>query len=198
MLRVLSLFILAVTLATPALALGLGKPAPDFTTFDSNGKVVKLSDFKGKTVVLEWTNNECPFVKKFYESGKMQELQKKATADGAVWLSVISSADGKQGHVDGAKANELTKSRDAAPSHVLLDGKGEIGKAYDARTTPHMFVVDGEGKLQYMGALDDRPSTEIKDVAGARNYVELALASLKNGKSPEPGETKSYGCAVKY
>jgi len=189
-----ALFLTAPAYAEPA----VGQPAPDFTATDSNGTSHKLSDFKGKTVVLEWTNNECPFVVKHYGSGNMQSLQKAATAEGTVWLSVISSAVGKQGHVDGAKANELTKTRDAAPTAVLLDEKGEVGKLYGAKTTPHMFIIDKEGVLVYAGAIDSNPSPRESDIKDATNYVRQALDEIKAGKPVSVASTKSYGCGVKY
>ncbi|NDC56587.1 MAG: thioredoxin family protein, partial [Alphaproteobacteria bacterium] len=157
------------------------------------------SDFKGKTVVLEWTNHDCPFVRKFYEAGKMQEYQKAAVADGVVWLSIISSAPGKEGHVDGVKANELTASRNAAPSHVLLDETGTVGKLYGAKTTPHMFIIDASGVVQYHGAIDSIPSTNAADIDKATNYVTAALADLKAGKAVAAlGQSRPYGCSVKY
>ena len=128
----------------------------------------------------------------------MQKIQKDLTADGAVWLSVISSAPGKQGHVDGKGANDLTKSRNAAPTAVLLDPKGTIGRAYEAQTTPHMYVIDGKGVLRYMGAIDDKPSTDVASIPGARNYVRDAVAAVKAGKPVEVAATDPYGCSVKY
>lgn len=185
--------------AAPAMAEPqVGEPAPDFTAVDSNGKSHKLSDLKGKTVVLEWTNHLCPYVGKHYGEGNMQKLQKDATKDGVVWLSVISSAPGLQGHVTPEKANELTESRDAAPSAVLLDEKGEIGKKYNARTTPHMFVIDANGELVYKGAIDDQPSANPDSLKGARNYLTGALQAVAAGKPAEPDSTRPYGCSVKY
>jgi peroxiredoxin len=188
-------------LATTAIAIAapeIGKPAPAFTAVDSNGKTHALGDFKGKTVILEWTNDGCPYVKKHYNAGNMQKIQKDLTAEGAVWLSVISSAPGKQGHVDGKGANDLTKSRNAAPTAVLLDPKGTIGRAYEAQTTPHMYVIDGVGVLRYMGAIDDKPSTDVATIPGARNYVREAVAAVKAGKPVEVAATDPYGCSVKY
>lgn len=176
----------------------VGEPAPDFSATDSNGKAVKLSDFKGKYVVLEWTNNECPFVVKHYKSNNMQSLQKEATGQGAVWLSLISSAPGKQGHVDGKKANELSKSRGAAPTHVLLDPSGTVGRQYEAKTTPHMFIVDPAGKLVYAGGIDSIPSADADDIKDAKPYVKVALAEAMAGKPVTDAVTKPYGCAVKY
>jgi peroxiredoxin len=156
-------FLLAASLAAiltgPALAAGpqVGKPAPAFSAQDSDGRTVRLSDYAGKTVVLEWTNHDCPFVMKHYGAHAMQALQTKWTGQGVVWLSVISSAPGEQGAVDGAEANRLTKTRDAAPSAVLLDPTGTIGRAYDAKTTPHMFVITPDGTLAYQGASTTSP-----------------------------------------
>jgi peroxiredoxin len=176
----------------------VGKPAPDFNAVDSNGKTVKLADLRGKTVVLEWTNDGCPYVKKHYSSGNMQSLQKEETAKGIVWLTVISSAPGSQGHVSGDEANALTKSRDAAPTAVLLDPEGAVGHLYDARTTPHMFIVNGEGVLVYMGGIDDKATSDPADVKGARNYVRAALDNLAAGTPVENAVTRPYGCSVKY
>ena len=185
--------------ATMALAAPkVGAPAPEFTGTDSTGKTVKLSDFKGKTVVLEWTNHGCPYVKKHYGSGNMQKLQKTTTGDGVVWLSVVSSAPGRQGHVDGKAADKLTQSRGAKPTAVLLDPKGKIGKLYGARATPHMFVIDKGGTLAYMGAIDDKPSANPADVKSAINYVTKALGQIAAGKAVDPAVTRAYGCSVKY
>ncbi len=176
----------------------IGQPAPAFTAIDSNGKRVSLSGFAGKTVVLEWTNDGCPYVKKHYGSGNMQKLQQELTANGAVWLSIISSAPGKQGHVNGAQANQLTASRSAHPTAVLLDPTGTIGHAYEAQTTPHMFIIDKTGKLRYMGAIDDQPSTDTATIAIARNYVREGFAALTAGRDLKETATDAYGCSVKY
>ena len=183
---------------SPADAVTLSAPA--FTGIDSNGNEVSLSDFAGKTVVLEWTNDGCPFVKKHYAEPikNMQTLQADATEDDIVWLSVVSSAKGKQGHVDGAAANALTTSRGAAPTAVILDETGAIGKLYSAKTTPHMFIVDGEGALVYQGAIDSNPSASPADIDGAENYVTAALANLAAGEAVATPATKAYGCSVKY
>jgi peroxiredoxin len=175
-----------------------GSPAPDFAGVDSNGKSVRLSDFKGKTVVLEWTNHGCPYVQKHYGAGNMQALQAEAAAAGVVWLSVISSAPGTQGHVDGLEANKLTDERKASPTAVLIDPKGAIGRAYGATATPHMFVIAPDGKLAYGGAIDDKPTTNKGDIKTARNYVRDALAAVAAGKGPTPAQTRAYGCSVKY
>src|SRR5208282_939167 len=150
--------------ATAHAAPQVGKPAPDFSATDANGRTVKLSDYRGKIVVLEWTNDGCPYVKKHYKSGNMQSLQKDAAAKGIVWLTIISSAPGEQGYVDGTGANQLTISRGAAPAEVLLDPQGKIGHLYDARTTPHMFIVNAEGMLVYMGGIDDKATTDLDDI----------------------------------
>ena len=176
----------------------VNQPAPDFTAVDSNGKQHRLSDFKGKTVVLEWTNHDCPYVRKHYDSGNMQALQKTATGKGIVWLSIISSAPGKQGHVSGAEANTLTSSRNASPTAVLLDERGEIGRLYGAKTTPHMYIIDAGGKLVYMGGIDSIPSTDTNDIARATNYVDVALKALSSGQPIEDAVTRPYGCSVKY
>jgi peroxiredoxin len=189
-----SLALASVAIAKPE----VGKPAPDFTGTDSKGKSVRLSDLRGKTVVLEWTNHECPYVRKHYGAGNMQKLQADAAKDGVVWLSVISSASGSEGHVSQAEADKLTASRNAIPAHVLIDEKSKIARAYDARTTPHMFVVDAEGKLVFMGGIDDKPSSNTADIPTATNYVRLALDAVKAGRPVETPVTRPYGCSIKY
>ena len=175
-----------------------GKPAPEFSATDSNGKTQKLADLKGRTVVLEWTNDGCPYVRKHYGSGNMQALQKAAADKGVVWLTVISSAKGEQGHVDGAGANKLTTDRKAVPAAVLLDPAGTIGRAYGAKTTPHMYVIDKDGRLVYNGAIDDKPSSNAGDIKGARNYLTEALTAVAEGKPVAVASTRAYGCSVKY
>lgn len=176
----------------------VGEPAPGFDLPDSNGERHTLAEYRGSFVVLEWTNHECPFVGKHYGSGNMQKLQKDATAEGVVWLSVISSAPGTQGYVTPEEANALTRDRDASPSAVLLDPRGEVGKLYGARTTPHMYIVDPEGTLIYMGGIDDKPSTRRSDIDIAKNYVRVALAEAMAGKQVSEAVTRPYGCSVKY
>jgi peroxiredoxin len=176
----------------------IGKPAPDFAVTDSTGQTRKLSDFKGKTVVLEWTNHDCPYVVKHYGAGNMQALQKEAGKQGVVWLSVISSAKGEQGFVSGSQAEALTKDRGASPTAVLLDEDGKMGRAYDARTTPHMFVIDKNGNLAYMGGIDDKATTSSSDIAGAQNYVQAALKNVSAGQKVENAVTRPYGCSIKY
>lgn len=176
----------------------VGAPAPAWTGVDSNGKSHSLSDFRGKTVVLEWTNHDCPYVMKHYGSDNMQALQRDATANGVVWLAVISSAPGEQGHVSGAEANRIAKERKAAPTATILDPDGTIGRAYGARTTPHMYVIDGNGTLVYMGGIDDRPTADKADVAGAKNFVRAALDDLAAGRAVATQTSRPYGCSVKY
>lgn len=183
----------------PAMAaVKIGEAAPDFKAQGSNGKSYSLSEFKGKYVVLEWTNDGCPFVRKHYSSGNMQKLQKEATDQGTVWLSVVSSAPGKQGNVSAAEANALSKSRKAAPTAVLLDENGSLGKLYEAKTTPHMFIVDPQGKLIYNGAIDDTSSADPDDIATSKNYVRTALAEAATGKPVSKPLTQPYGCSIKY
>jgi peroxiredoxin len=176
----------------------IDKPAPEFTGVTSDGKIVSLADFKGKPVILEWTNHWCPFVRKHYNSGNMQRTQRRLTEEGAVWVSVISSAPGKQGHVKPAEANRLSAKWASYADMILLDGEGTIGRAYGAKTTPHMFLIDETGVLRYMGAIDDRPSVQLSSVKGARNYVLEAWKSFKAGEPIEVASTKAYGCTVKY
>ncbi len=197
-LSILTLLVFTTVTAPAIAAPAIGSPAPDFTATDSNGKTVNLSDFKGRNVVLEWTNHDCPFVKKHYESNNMQGLQKKYTEQDVAWLSIISSAPEKQGHVDGATANKLTVSRSASPTAVLLDESGKIGKLYGAKTTPHMYIIDKTGKLVYMGGIDDINSTDAADIKKARNYIDLAFADINAGRPVTLASTKPYGCSVKY
>ena len=187
--------------AMPALAAAapeVGKTAPDFTGVDSNGAKIALSALRGKLVVLEWTNNGCPFVGKHYGAGNMQKTQKMARAMGAVWLSIVSSAPGTQGHVDGAGANRLTETRDAAPNHVILDPKGTIGRRYEATNTPQMFVVGKDGAVLYMGAIDSIRSANPADIPRAKNYVTAALSEIAAGRKVSEPVTRPYGCSVKY
>lgn len=176
-----------------------GQTISDMSVVDSNGVTHNLSDFTGKNIVLEWTNHGCPYVKKHYKTGNMQKLQKMATAeDDTVWLSVISSAPGKQGHVSGKKANTLTADRGAAPTAVILDETGVKGRTFSAKTTPHMYVIDVNQTLVYQGAIDDNPSARASSVAGATNYVAAALEDIKAGRAVATAETAPYGCSVKY
>lgn len=197
--RVLLALAFAAAACSPAAAAPvIGQPAPAFTAVDADGKTRSLSEFKGKTVVLEWTNNGCPYVQKHYDSANMQGLQKQATADGVVWLTLISSAPGFQGHLTGPQAKQWKAKVGAASTDVLLDPKGAVGRAYAARTTPHMYVVDRTGTLVYMGGIDDRPSSEPASLKGAKNYVAAALADVKAGRPVATAATRPYGCSVKY
>jgi peroxiredoxin len=183
----------------PALAqANLGSAAPAFTLTDSNGRTRTLNEFKGKTVVLEWTNHQCPYVGKHYRGNNMQALQKKWTGQGVVWLSVISSAPGEEGYVTAQQANQLTSERNAAPSAILFDPKGVTGRAYGARTTPHMYIINGDGVLVYMGGIDDKPSARLEDLKGAKNYVDQALTEMAQGKPVSANRSRAYGCSVKY
>ena len=202
--RVLLTGALAAVLSTGAVvgsadsAAVVGQPAPAFSVKDADGRTRTLNEFRGKTVVLEWTNHDCPYVKKHYGSNTMQQLQRDARRDGVVWLSVVSSAPGKQGHVTPAQAKQLTTSRGAQPTAVLLDPTGALGRAYDARTTPHMFVINGQGRVVYAGGIDDKASSNAADLASARPLVRLALADVKAGRRVAVPSSPPYGCSVKY
>jgi peroxiredoxin len=176
----------------------IGQTASNFTLTDTYGNKHSLSDYKGKIIVLEWVNHDCPFVMKLYNSGKMQELQKTYTGKGVIWLSMNSSAPGKQGYRTAEEANELTRQKKAAPTALLLDSEGEVGKLYGAKTTPHMFIVNKDGILVYNGAIDDIRSTNVDDIAKAKNYVQLALDELLAGKEVSIKTSQPYGCSVKY
>ena len=184
--------------ASAAVQAKVGEPAPAFTATATNGAPVSLASYKGKIVVLEWTNHECPYVRKHYETGNMQALQRETTAQGVVWLTLISSAKGEQGYVTAAQADELTTSRKAAPTAVLLDPTGVVGRMYAATNTPHMFVIDKAGILVYAGAIDDRPTTRRGDIQGAQNYVRDALRAVAAGQPVKTPQTRAYGCTVKY
>ncbi|MEM1105686.1 MAG: redoxin family protein [Pseudomonadota bacterium] len=192
--------LVASTASAESADLAPGIPAPAFSGLTSSGMEVSLSDFAGKTVVLEWTNHDCPFVRKHYdaEMQNMQSLQSGAAGEDVVWLSVISSAPGKQGHVSAAEANTLSETRGAAPAHVILDESGEIGRLYGAKTTPHMYVIEADGTLAYNGAIDSIPSARVSDIPLADPYLEIALAAVIDGADPDPGATKPYGCSIKY
>ncbi len=181
-----------------AWAARVGEAAPDFTATDSNGEVHKLSEYQGKYVVLEWTNRGCPYTQKHYSSGNMQRLQREWTGRGVIWLTVASSAPGKQGYVTGSEENAYLKQANAAPTAVLLDPAGTLGPLYDAKTTPDIFIISPKGTLIYSGAIDDRPSTDVADVNGAKNYVSLALDEATADKPVSNPTTRPYGCSVKY
>ena len=176
----------------------VGQPAPAFELVDSTGQAHKLADYAGKTVVLEWTNHGCPFVRKHYGAGNMQAQQRDITADGVVWLTINSSAPGKQGHVDGAGAEKVRAEAKAAQTAYLLDPDGKVGRAYGAMTTPHMYVIDPEGVLRYAGAIDSIPSADKDDIAKATQYVPQALSELAAGQPVSVATTRPYGCDVKY
>jgi len=176
----------------------VGDAAPAFTATDSHGQVQSLDRYRGKFVVLEWHNQGCPYTRKHYESGNMQNLQKEWTAKGVAWFTVISSAPGHQGYVTSDQENAYVARTHAAPTAVLLDPQGNLGRLYGARTTPQMFVIDPQGKLIYDGAIDDRPTVDVDDVKGADNYVSDALSAAMAGKPVVKSFTRSYGCSVKY
>lgn len=176
----------------------IGAAVPQFRAYDMHGKIVNLSDYRGKTVVLEWNNPGCPYVKKHYESGNMQKTQAAAMAQGAVWLTINSGAAGKQGHMRGAEAQQFVTAQKAKPSAYLLDPQGLVGKGYGAKTTPHMYVIDGQGRLAYSGAIDNKPTADKADIANARNHVLAAIGELRAGKAVSVPESRPYGCAVKY
>jgi hypothetical protein len=179
-------------------AIETGAAAPAFSVRDANGATRTLAEFSGRTVILEWTNHGCPYVRKHYDAGNMQALQRETTADGIVWLQVISSAPGQQGHLDGAGALARVRADNAAPSATLLDASGAMGRAYGARNTPQMFIINGEGRVLYQGAIDDRPSARPASLEGATNYVRAALADIEAGRPVAVAETTPYGCSVKY
>jgi hypothetical protein len=184
---------------TPAeAAVQTGRPAPAFSVADTRGVQHALAGYRGRTVILEWTNHECPYTVKHYATGNMQALQAQATGSGVIWLTVVSSRPGSQGHVEAAQADRLTASRNAKPTGVVLDPGGQLGRLYDARTTPHMFIIDGAGVLVYMGAIDDRPTASPASVKGARNYVREALEAMAAGRPIARASTRPYGCSVKY
>ena len=194
-----SLFVaFALCAAGASAAVRVGEPAPDFAGVDTQGKTHRLADYRGKTVVLEWTNHDCPYVRKHYGAGNMQAQQREAAARGAVWLSVISSAPGEQGHVAPAEADRLTRSREAAPHAVLLDPEGRIGRAYGAKTTPHMYIIDETGRLVYMGGIDSVTTADPADIPKATQYVRVALQERAAGKPISAPVTRPYGCSVKY
>jgi peroxiredoxin len=194
--KALLLLIAAVTMAHAQVE--IGKPAPDFTLTDCSGKNVSLSDYKGKVVVLEWVNHGCPFVVKHYGSGNMQKLQADSVAKGVVWLSICSSAPGKQGHMAAADASKNCAEVKSAATAFLLDESGKTGRAYGAKVTPELYVIDASGTLVYHGAIDDKKSTNPGDIADAKNHVAAALDEVVAGKPVTTPKTEAYGCSVKY
>ncbi len=196
-LNALMIITLAV-IAPQAFAAKVGAPAPAFTGKDIDGKNFSLADAKDKYVVLEWHNQGCPYVVKHYKSGNMQKLQKEWADKGVVWVKLISSAPGKQGYVTAQQEKAYLKEHKAAPSKVILDPEGTIGKMYAAKVTPHMYVIDPKGKLIYNGAIDDKPTSDLADVKGAKNYVSAALTEAMAGKPVAVASTTPYGCGMKY
>jgi AhpC/TSA family len=176
----------------------IGQPAPDFTALDSQGNPVELHAYRGKTVVLEWTNADCPYTRKHYSSGNMQSMQGLAQQNGVVWLTVISSAPGKQGYVNGPAADALTRSRKAVPAAVLLDPQGAVARLYAAKTTPHLFVIDKNGTPQYMGGMDSIATADEADIPRAEPYLKEAMLAVVQGNPVPHPVTRPYGCSIKY
>ncbi len=190
----------AETAAATTAAATPGQPqmAPAFTLVDSEGVERSLADFKGKTVVMEWTNEGCPYVQKHYSAGAMQALQSEAVADGVVWLTIISSEPGAQGFVEGEQARAWKARNSAGSSHLLLDPTGEVGKRFGAVTTPDMRVIDAEGRILYTGGIDDKPTHQVEDLAGANKFVRAALTDIEAGRPVQTAFAKPYGCSIKY
>jgi peroxiredoxin len=181
-----------------AVAPSIGAPAPAFSLPDQDGKTHALADLRGKTVMLEWTNHDCPFVRKHYSSGNMQRFQREAAERGIVWLSIASSPPGEQGHVTPEQARALTSEREAAPAAVLLDPRSQAARAYGATTTPHMYVIDAEGVLRYMGGIDSIPSNKVEDITRAAPLARDAMLAVAEGRPVAQAVTRNYGCAIKY
>jgi len=196
--RMLVVFAGLLMLETAAWAVSVGGSAPDFTGADSQGHTRKLSDYRGKFVVLEWHNNGCPYTQKHYNSGNMQRLQKEWTAKGVVWFTIISSVPGTEGYVTAAEENAYMAKMNASPTAALLDSTGQIGKLYSAKTTPQMIIINPQGSIIYDGAIDDRPSSDASDIAHSKNYVSAVLQEATAGKSVSVSSTRPYGCSVKY
>jgi peroxiredoxin len=179
----------------------VGETAPNFSLINQDNKKISLEEFRGKKVVLEWTNHECPFVKRHYKTGNMQKLQKELVDNDVIWLSIVSSAKGKQGYIDQDQAKQLTLTRDASPNHVLLDEDGSVGKKFVAKTTPHMYVIDEDGILKYQGAIDNLGTMGAlfsTDLSQGVNFVREAIQSLNAGLEIESSSTRPYGCSIKY
>ncbi|HEY0759017.1 MAG TPA: redoxin domain-containing protein [Acidisarcina sp.] len=196
-LRAFALVVLAAS-AVAGYAVRVGDSAPDFKGADTNGAVETLSQYRGKYVVLEWTNNGCPYTRKHYSSGNMQRLQHEWTGKGVIWLTILSSAPGHEGYMTAAQERSFLAKMGAAPTAAILDPTGAIGHEYEARTTPHMFVIDPASKLIYQGAIDDHESTDVSDIAVSKNYVSAALTAAMSGKPVLTPFTRAYGCSVKY
>jgi peroxiredoxin len=197
----LYLMLIALVLCTASRMISaakVGQAAPEFTATASSGKTFRLSDYHGKYVVLEWHNNGCPYVRKHYNSGNMQRLQKQWTGRGVVWFTILSSAPSKQGYMAASEENEYLMKMQAAPTAALLDPTGEIGHLYDAKTSPQMVVINPQSVVIYDGAIDDKPTTDLNDFPAATNYVNLALEQAMAGKQVETPTTRPYGCSVKY
>jgi peroxiredoxin len=190
--------VLALSAGAALAGVEVGQPAPDFSLPDTNGQNHQLSQYKGKWVVLEWYNPDCPFVRKHYGSGNMQALQKEFTSKGVVWLSIDSSAPGQEGNYPAGKLNEIASGQGVARTALLLDPDGKVGHTYGAKTTPDMYIINPEGKLVYEGAIDSKPTTAVADLKTATNYVKLALDNSMTGKSVSQTVTRPYGCSVKY
>jgi len=190
--------VLALSAGAALAGVEVGQPAPDFSLPDTNGQTHQLSQYKGKWVVLEWYQPDCPFVRKHYGSGNMQGLQKEFTSKGVVWLSIDSSAAGQEGNYPADKLNEIASSQGVARTALLLDPDGKVGHTYGAKTTPDMYIINPEGKLVYEGAIDSKPTTVVADLKTATNYVKVALDSSMTGKSVSQTVTRPYGCSVKY
>ena len=193
--RFISLILITINITW---SLEIGVEAPGFTAKDTNGKIHRLSEYKGKIVVLEWKNHRCPYVVKHYATNNMQNLQRDLVSKGVVWMSVLSSAPGKQGHVSAQEANAIIENENSAASAVLMDTAGAIGRRYSAKKTPHMFVIDENGLLAYQGAIDDNSSARQSTVAGALNYVKEAVSALQSNQKIAVPTTEAYGCSVKY
>jgi peroxiredoxin len=196
--RIAAVFTSLIVAIAAVAAPQVGQPAPDFTATDSQGASHSLSQMRGKVVVLEWTNADCPYTRKHYTSGNMQSIQTLARENGVIWLSVISSAPGKQGYVTAQEENAYLKEMNAAPTAVLLDPTGALGHLYDAKTTPHMFVINPQGILIYNGAIDDHPTSDASDIPHSQNYLSLALEEALAGKPVAVATSRPYGCSVKY
>ena len=195
------MLLLAMALVHPAIGLAapaIGAPAPDFAARTATGETFRLSDLRGHVVVLEWTSDACPFVRKYYRTGAMQRLQSRLVDAGVVWLSVLSDAPGAPGYADAETAQRIATRKASYASHIVLDPEGALARLYDARSTPHMVLIDAEGRLRYWGAIDDRPSARMSSVAGAHNYLAAAYDALKAGKPIREPKTRPYGCAIKF
>ena len=193
--RFISLILITINITW---SLEIGLEAPGFTAKDTNGKIHRLSEYKGNIVVLEWKNHRCPYVVKHYATNNMQNLQRDLVSKGVVWMSVLSSAPGKQGHVSAQEANAIIENENSAASAVLMDTAGAIGRRYSAKKTPHMFVIDENGLLAYQGAIDDNSSARQSTVVGALNYVKEAVSALQSNQKIAVPTTEAYGCSVKY